>query len=77
MAISYKKIWKLLIDKDVTSVELHRKTRIAPNSMTKPRLTEKVSMAVLIQICKVQDATIGDIMDVVPETYEAEESNVL
>lgn len=67
MEISYKKLWKLLIDKDMTAVELREKTGIAPNTMTKLRRDEEVSMAVLIKICKVLDANIGDIMDLIPE----------
>ena len=67
MAISYKKLWKLLIDQDMTAVELREKTGIAPNTMTKLRRDEEVSMAVLIKICNVLNANIGDIMDLIPE----------
>lgn len=67
MAISYKKLWKLMIDKDMTPVELREKTGIAPNTMTKLRRDEEVSMTVLVKICKVLDANIGDIMDLIPE----------
>ena len=67
MAISYKKLWKLLIDKDMTAVELREKTGIAPNTMTKLRRDEEVSMTVLAKICKALDANIGDIMDLLPE----------
>ena len=48
MAISYKKLWKLLIDKDMTAAQLRERTGIAPNTMTKLRRDEEVSMAVLI-----------------------------
>ena len=67
MAISYKKLWKLLIDKDMTPVELRQATGIAPNTMTRLRRDEEVSMTVLAKICKVLDANIGDIMDLIPE----------
>ena len=67
MAISYKKLWKLLIDKDMTAAQLRERTGIAPNTMTKLRRDEEVSMAVLIKICAALEANIGDIMDVVPE----------
>ena len=66
MAISYKKLWKLLIDKDMTPVELREKTGIAPNTMTKLRRDEEVSMTVLVKICTALNANIGDIMDLVP-----------
>lgn len=67
MAISYKKLWKLLIDKDMTAVDLRLATGIAPNTMTKLRRDEEVSMTVLAKICKVLDVNIGDIMDLIPE----------
>jgi len=67
MAISYKKLWKLLIDKDMTAVDLRQATGIAPNTMTKLRRDEEVSMTVLIKICHALDANIGDVMDLIPE----------
>ena len=67
MSISYKKLWKLLIDMDMTAVELREKTGIAPNTMTKLRRDEEVSLAVLIKICKALNVNIGDIMDLIPE----------
>ena len=66
MAISYKKLWKLLIDKDMTAAQLREKTGIAPNTMTKLRRNEEVSVAVLVKICTVLNANIGDIMDLIP-----------
>lgn len=68
MAISYKKLWKLLIDKDMTAVDLRLATGIAPNTMTKLRRDEEVSMTVLVKICTALDANIGDIMDLVPDS---------
>ena len=67
MAISYKKLWKLLIDKDMTAVELRQKTGIAPNTMTKLRKDEEVSLSVLVKICTALNVNIGDIMDLIPE----------
>ena len=67
MAISYKKLWKLLIDKDMTAVDLRLATGIAPNTMTKLRRDEEVSLSVLVKICTALNANIGDIMDLIPE----------
>ena len=67
MAISYKKLWKLLIDKDMTAVELRQRTGIAPNTMTKLRKDEEVSLSVLVKICTALNANIGDIMDWIPD----------
>lgn len=68
MAISYKKLWKLLIDKDMTAVELRQKTGIAPNTMTKLRKDEEVSLSVLVKICTALNVNIGDIMDLIPDS---------
>ena len=67
MAISYKKLWKLLIDKDMTAVALREKTGIAPNTMTKLRRNEEVTLTVLSKICATLEADIGDIMEFLPE----------
>lgn len=67
MTISYDKLWKLLIDKDMSAVDLRLATGIAPNTMTKLRRDEEVSMAVLVKICTALNANIGDIMDFIPE----------
>ena len=67
MAISYKKLWKLLIDKDMTAVDLRQATGIAPNTMTKLCRDEEVSMTVLVKICTALNVNIGDIMDLIPE----------
>ena len=62
MAISYKKLWKLMIDKEISAVELREKTGIAPNTMTKLRRDEEVSMTVLVKICTALNANIGDML---------------
>lgn len=68
MAISYKKLWKLLIDKDMTAVDLRQATGIAPNTMTKLRKDEEVSLSVLVKICTVLNVNIGDIIDLIPDS---------
>lgn len=67
MAISYNKLWKLLIDKKMSKADLRRAAGIAPNTMTKLNRDEEVSMAVLVKICTALDANIGDIMDLMPD----------
>ena len=70
MAISYNKLWKLLIDKKMSKADLRRAAGIAPNTMTKLRRDEEVSMTVLVKICTALNANIGDIMDLIPEEVE-------
>ena len=67
MAISYNKLWKLLVDKKMSKADLRRATGIAPNTMTKLRRDEEVTLMVLNKICAALNANIGDIMDFVQE----------
>lgn len=67
MAISYNKLWKLLVDKKMSKADLRRAAGIAPNTMTKLRRDEEVSLTVLNKICVPLNANIGDIMDFLPD----------
>lgn len=67
MAVSYNKLWKLLVDKKMSKADLRRAAGIAPNTMTKLRRDEEVSLAILSKICAALDTNIGDIMDFVPQ----------
>lgn len=67
MAISYKKLWKLLIDKDMKKKDLQISAGISWASVTKLSKCEPVSMDVLIKICKALDCDIGDIVELIPE----------
>ena len=68
MAISYNKLWKLLIDKKMTQAELRKAADIAPNTMTKLRRDEPVNLAILGRACEVLKCDIGDIMEFIPES---------
>lgn len=70
MAVSYNKLWKLLIDKKMSRAELRRAASISPNTMTKLTRDEEVSMAVMGRICDVLDTNIGDVMDFIPDEAE-------
>ena len=67
MAVSYNKLWKLLIDKKMSKADLRRAADLAPNTMTKLRRDEPVAMIVLEKICGTLQADFGDIMSYVPE----------
>ena len=67
MAVSYNKLWKLLIDKKLSRAELRRAASISPNTMTKLTRDEEVSMAVMGRICDVLETNIGDVMDFIPD----------
>ena len=67
MAVSYKKLWKLLIDKDLKKKDLCEQARISPATITKMGKTGHVTTEVLAKICATLNCTIDDIMDVIPD----------
>lgn len=67
MAISYNKLWKLLVDKKMSKADLRKAAGIAPNTMTRLRRDEEVTLAVLNRICVALDVNIGDVMEFVQE----------
>ena len=67
MAISYNKLWKLLIDKKMSKADLRKAAGIAPNTMTRLRRDEEVTLTVLHKICTTLEVDIGDIMEFLPE----------
>lgn len=67
MAISYNKLWKLLVDKKMSKADLRKAAGIAPNTMTRLRRDEEVTLAVLNKICTTLDVDIGDIMEFLPD----------
>ena len=67
MAISYNKLWKMLVDKKMSKVDLRKAAGIAPNTMTRLRRDEEVTLSVLNRICVALDVNIGDVMEFVPE----------
>lgn len=71
MEVSYKKLWKILIDKGMKKKDLREVAGISWASVTKLSKGEMVSMEVLMKICKVLGCDIGDIMELIPETDKA------
>ena len=61
--ISYKKLWILLIEKDISPATLRKDLNIATGTMTKLRKSEDVALSVLLRICGYLDCNIGDICD--------------
>ena len=67
MHISYKKLWIMLIERDVSPAQLRKDLSIATGTMTKLRKNEEVAMSVLLRICSYLNCNIGDICDAVEE----------
>lgn len=73
MALSYNRLWKLLVDKKMSKADLRKVADIAPNTMTKLRRDEAVNLAILGRICQSLDCDFGDIMEYIREPEETSE----
>lgn len=63
MGVTYKRLWKLLIDKDMTKGKLRSAAGIAASTISRMSRNEYVSLEVLEKICSVMDCEIGDILE--------------
>ncbi|SHJ69262.1 DNA-binding transcriptional regulator, XRE family [Dethiosulfatibacter aminovorans DSM 17477] len=70
MDVSYKRLWKLIIDKDMTNVQVRRTAEISPATFTKLKKNETVSMDILLKLCKVLECQFEDIVEIVREEGE-------
>ena len=70
MAVSYERLWKLLIDRKISKANLRKASGIAPNTMTKLRRNEEVTLTVLGKICNVLEVDYGDIIEFVDKGDE-------
>ena len=68
--ISYKKLWILLIEKNISQATFRKDLNIATGTMTKMRKNEEVALSVLLRICEYLDCNIGDICDAVKDSTE-------
>lgn len=63
MAVSYDKLWKLLIDRKMSKTQLIKAAKISTNAMAKLGKNEDVRVEVLVKICSVLDCKMDDIME--------------
>jgi putative transcriptional regulator len=68
MTVSYKKLWKLLIDLDMKKKDLQAAAGISPSSIAKLSRNDNVSMDVLIKVCTALNVGVEDVMELVPDT---------
>ena len=69
-SISYNKLWKLLIDKNMNKSDLRDKSKISTASLAKLGRNENLTTAVLLKICNALDCDVSDIMEVIEEPSE-------
>jgi DNA-binding Xre family transcriptional regulator len=70
MDISYKRLWKMLIDRDLKKKDLQELTGISSSSIAKLGKNKPVTLEVLMKICKTLECNVGDIMDFLKENRE-------
>ena len=64
MSISYKKLWILLAQKEISKAELRKRLKISPSTLTKLNKNEYIALSILVKICEELNCDIGDIMEV-------------
>jgi len=67
MGVSYKRLWKLLIDKDMKKSDLRKAAGVGASLMQKLNQDQSVTTTTLVKICKALDCRIEDIMEIIPE----------
>ena len=70
--ISYKKLWKILIDKDMKKKDLEKVAGISSYTVNKLNHGDNVTMEVLDKICRALDCNIGDICDAIPSERQSQ-----
>lgn len=74
MKISYKKLWKMLIDKDLRKLDLQKIAGISSTSVAKLSKGENVNTDILVKICKALDCDTSDIMEIDRTAQEGDEA---
>ncbi len=68
--VSYNKLWKILIDKNMSKTDLIRAAKISTNAMAKLGKNEDVRVEVLVKICNTLGCTMDDIMEIFPDSSQ-------
>ena len=72
MDVSYKKLWKLLIDRDMKKKELQYAAKLSASTMSKLNKGLNIQTDVLVRICRVLGCDFADIMEILPEQEVAQ-----
>lgn len=67
MALSYNKLWKLLVDKKMSQSDFRKAVDLSPNTLTKMRKDEPITLTTLERVCKFLGADFGDIVEYIPD----------
>jgi len=67
MAVSYKKLFHMMIEKDITNAKLQQQARFSANIITRLKRNGYISLESIESICRVMDCKVDDILDFIPE----------
>lgn len=70
MAVTYKKLWHILLDRDMKKKDLQEAAKLTSYAMNKLSRNEAVTTDVLAKVCRSLDCTLNDIMEVLPDNEE-------
>jgi DNA-binding Xre family transcriptional regulator len=68
--VSYKKLWKLLIDKDMKKQDLMRVAKLNPTTLSKLNRGDNMNTDILVRICTALKCNVQDIMEIIPDKDE-------
>jgi DNA-binding Xre family transcriptional regulator len=77
MDITYKKLWKLLIDRELKKKDLQQLAGISPSSVSKLSTNKPVSMDVLVRVCQALGVDFGDVVELVPKKAKAASGEIV
>lgn len=74
MKVSYKKLWVMCAEREMSKAELRKRAGISPATFTKMRKNQEVALSVLLKIAEVMDCNAGDMMDFIKDNeYELQD----
>lgn len=77
MSVSYKRLWKLLIDRDMQKKDLREKANLTTNVIAKMGKNQDVSTEVLSKICTVMECKLDDIIEIIPDKNNETDINMI
>jgi DNA-binding Xre family transcriptional regulator len=75
MMVSYKKLWHLLIDRDMKKSHLRAAANLSPATISKLNRGDNLNTDILVRICKVLSCDVSDIMEILPDESDSDTSN--
>lgn len=75
MAVSYKRLWKLLIDKDMKKKDLEDKAKISHYTVNKMNRGDNITMDIIQKICLTLECTPDEIMEIIPDEPKEPKEN--